>query len=335
MKRFAKNACLLALGLGIVFFLLSKVNVQNLVTILRKGDPILLALGIVLSFMQPVLNTMKWSLLLKNKNIQIPFHHLFSSQMIGLFVSSFFPSKYSGDVYRTYVVSKYSGKTYDSAATVLLQRVSGLFVMGCLGFTASLLVFDLLDNFPLTALIMVTCLAIAVGSCIVFSRTVFKGFDNVLKTLRLNFLRMPAEKLHKAVMEYKDESSLIIQILFLSLLFYIGAFVIVFIGTLFVGANVRFVYVVMVVPIIYLLEALPISINGFGVREGAFTFFFMKVGVSMEQAFAIAVFVLLSRLIKALTGGVFFLFRYLELRKIKGTDTRIVFGTQDIGRVEG
>jgi len=144
MNRLAKNAFFLALGLGIIFFLLSKVNLDSLLSILRKGDPTFLVLGIILSFMQPVLNTIKWDLLLKNRNIQIPFHHLFSSQMIGLFVSSFFPSKYSGDVYRTYVVAKYSGKTYDSAATVLLQRVSGLFVMGCLGFTASLLVFDML-----------------------------------------------------------------------------------------------------------------------------------------------------------------------------------------------
>ena len=201
MKRNMRNYLFLFLGLGIILFLLSKVNVESLVSILQNGDPAFLVVGIVLSFMQLILNTMKWSLLLKNRNIHIPFYHLFSSQMIGLFVSSFFPSKYSGDVYRIYVVAKNTGKTYGSAAAVLLQRVSGLFVMGCLGFTASLFAFDMLDNFTLVALIMGTCLAIAVGSCIVFSRTVFKGFEKVLAAMRLDFLRKLVAKLHAAVME--------------------------------------------------------------------------------------------------------------------------------------
>ncbi len=255
--------------------------------------------------------------------------------MIGLFVSSFFPSKVGGDVYRTYVVAKNTGKTYDSAAAVLLQRVSGLFVMGCLGFTASLLVFDILDSFALTASIMVPCLAIVMGSCIVFSRTVFKGIEKVLATMRLDLVRKPMAKLHAAVMEYKDERTLILKILFLSLLFYIGAFVVVFTAALFVGANVRFVYVVLVVPIIYLLATLPISVNGLGVREGAFTFFFMKVGVPMEQAFAIAIVVLFFRLIKSVAGGVLFLFRYLEFRKMKGADGAILLGTKYMGGAEG
>lgn len=42
----------------------------------------------------------------------------------------------------------------------------------------------------------------------------------------------------------------------------------------------------MVIPLIYLTETLPISINGLGVREGAFVFFFTQAGYAAEKALA-------------------------------------------------
>ena len=87
-----------------------------------------------------------------------------------------------------------------------------------------------------------------------------------------------------------------------------------------VGADVAFGYVVLVVPMIYLLEALPISINGLGVREGAFIFFFTKAGLGFERALAISLMVLFFLLVKVLVGGGFFLLRYLLVRKLRGVE---------------
>jgi hypothetical protein len=64
----------------------------------------------------------------------------------------------------------------------------------------------------------------------------------------------------------------------------------------------------MVIPLIYLTEALPISINGLGVREGAFVFFFTQTGVSKEKALALGLLVISIRYIFVmLTGGSLFL----------------------------
>ena len=335
MTKRTINLCFLVLGLGILLFLLSKVNVDELVGILRNADPTFVSLGILLSLMQPILTTMKWHLLLKNKNIRIPFHHLLASHMIGSFVSSFFPSRYSGDVYRTYVVAKYSGKTYDSAASVALHRLSGLFVMGFLGLSASVFGLYLLDQQALTVAIMMTSVAILGGSTIVFSQKVFQGFDTVLRAIRLNFARGPAAQFHAAIMDYRHETKLILKILFLSLLFYLEAFIIVFTAALAIGAKVPFIYVMLVVPMIYLLEALPISINGLGIREGAFVFFFMRVGLQFEQALAIAVVVLFFRLIKSVSGGCLFLGRYMDFSELPGSKERILTASRSVEKVEG
>lgn len=335
MKRQIRNSLVILFGVGILFFLLSKVQGEKLVTILWGSDPFYLILGMVLSFIQPVFDTMKWNLLLKSKKITIPFYQLFFSQMIGLFVSSFLPSRYSGDIYRAYVVAKHSGQAHDSAAAVLLQRLSGLFVMGLLSCVASAVGIVKMGDYTLVRSVMAGSVAIVVGCVLVFSEAVFRGFDRILKALNLSLVRKPAAKFHKAVMEYRDEKELIANICLLSLLFYLGAFIIVFAATRAVRAEVSFLYVVLVVPIIYLLEALPISINGLGVREGAFAFFFTRVGVSLEQAVAAALVVLFFRLLKSAAGGVLFVCGYVEFRGMKKPHPLLAVRRQDGGRVEG
>ncbi|MFQ5792894.1 MAG: lysylphosphatidylglycerol synthase domain-containing protein, partial [Acidobacteriota bacterium] len=67
-------------------------------------------------------------------------------------------------------------------------------------------------------------------------------------------------------------------------------------------------YCLFITPLILVAQLLP-SINGFGVRESAFVFFFRTIGLSPEQAVALSfvstgVIVLLS-----LAGGAIYAFR--------------------------
>ncbi len=69
------------------------------------------------------------------------------------------------------------------------------------------------------------------------------------------------------------------------------------------GANLTFWQLMTVLPIISLLSALPISIGGWGVREGAFVYFLGILDVPMETAFLISVQVgLIGMLITVLAG---------------------------------
>jgi hypothetical protein len=55
---------------------------------------------------------------------------------------------------------------------------------------------------------------------------------------------------------------------------------------------------VAVVPIVFLSEVLP-SINGIGVRDGAFVFLFTLVGTTAEKAMAVSLMVLAMRYVQS------------------------------------
>ena len=44
----------------------------------------------------------------------------------------------------------------------------------------------------------------------------------------------------------------------------------------------------VIVPVTFLVQMLPVSINGFGVREATFALYFSRVGLPVESALAVS-----------------------------------------------
>jgi len=65
----------------------------------------------------------------------------------------------------------------------------------------------------------------------------------------------------------------------------------------------------VLVPVALVLQLAPISINGFGVREAVFSFFFVRFGLSVEGAVAVSLLGTLLIMLFSLGGGALFLFR--------------------------
>jgi len=315
MNKILKTTIYIFISAAIITYLLYKADLNKVILILNEAKPAMLIVGIILSYGQTIIDAAKWNALLRFKNICIPFFKLIANQMVGLFVSSFLPSRYSGDIYRTYLLSRTSGRPYEIAASVLLQRLSGLFVLGLSGAIGAIVCFFTLKIEVIS--IVVFCTGIAIMACVVilFLTPIKKNLMRIEKISILSFVMKKIVKLHDVVFEYRKNQKLLIKIFSYSLLFYFEAFVIIFTACLAVDEDVHFIYVMLVMPMIYLLEALPISLNGHGIREGAFIYFFGEYGLAFEKAFAISIIVLFYRLLKCLSGGLVFALIHVKIEK--------------------
>lgn len=70
------------------------------------------------------------------------------------------------------------------------------------------------------------------------------------------------------------------------------------------GASIDFWQMMIVLPVISLVAALPISIGGWGVREGAYVYGLGLLGVPLETAFLISVQVGLVSMLTTMLGGI-------------------------------
>jgi glycosyltransferase 2 family protein len=307
MKKKLLNGLYLASGFAILFFLFKQVDPHQMKAILTGADPLILAVMIVLALSQFVLATVVWNLLLIKRGIRVPFWYLVRVYLAGNFLCTMLPTKYTGDIYRTYAVSKRAGSFYDGAAAVLLERLSGIFVLVLMGFIAALFRSDLLGD-QYTTYFMVTFFAgLVTGTWLIFSRPLFRLADHFLGLIRLNVLRRPMTRFHEAIEAYRSDGKFLAGINGLAFVFKTLAFVCIYLAALSLDLPIPFVSLFLIMPLIYVLEALPISINGLGVREGAFVFFFSRVGLSYEQAFALSIVVLFGRMVCVAVGGIAFL----------------------------
>jgi uncharacterized protein (TIRG00374 family) len=72
---------------------------------------------------------------------------------------------------------------------------------------------------------------------------------------------------------------------------------------------VPFVQNLLMYPLIGLLTVVPVTVSGFGVREGGFVFFYSLVGVSAEVAVGVSLLTYLLVIgMPALLGGLLLLF---------------------------
>lgn len=132
------------------------------------------------------------------------------------------------------------------------------------------------------------------GYLSVFILTMF-----VFAPLFLNFVvfRMPQLRNMKGRMRYGvrylkillNNPLLLGRIAAVSLVAQLGLFAAVYVLTLSSGADISFLDLMTVLPIISLIASLPISIGGWGVREGAFVYGLGLLGVPMETAFLISI----------------------------------------------
>jgi hypothetical protein len=65
----------------------------------------------------------------------------------------------------------------------------------------------------------------------------------------------------------------------------------------------------VLVPVAMVIQMLPVSINGFGLREAVFSFFFVRFGLTVEAAVAVSLLGTALIMLFSLGGGALFLLR--------------------------
>jgi uncharacterized protein (TIRG00374 family) len=112
---------------------------------------------------------------------------------------------------------------------------------------------------------------------------------------------------------YRNQKNIILKALIISAVVQLSGFCAVFILALGLGANIPFLACLIFVPLIIIFAAVPISISGIGIREGAFVLLFGLIGIRQDVATALS----LSWFLANSTGSLIGIIEYIRYRKEK------------------
>jgi uncharacterized protein (TIRG00374 family) len=227
--------------------------------------------------------------------------------LIGNFISLFLPTSFGGDVYRIYVLRKFNLDVFRNASSVLFDRLTGLFALASISVLSFFLFYrDIIDyRFILIFFVTVFLFWISASDKMI----------SLLDTIKYKIVK-PIVTILDSFKKYKNNRTLLIKTLIISFVFQNNIIWIVKLYCVALNIDIDLKYLYMFVPLIYLTEVLPISINGLGVREAAFVFFFNMLGRPSEEAIAVSLLVITMRyLFTTAVGGSIFLFTLLRIPK--------------------
>ena len=72
---------------------------------------------------------------------------------------------------------------------------------------------------------------------------------------------------------------------------------------------IGFAELAVIVPITFIVQMLPVSMNGFGVREATFGFYFSRLGLPLESALLVSFMGAALIMLFSLSGGVAYIAR--------------------------
>ena len=295
----------ICLSAGLLYYLFTLIDMDRLLEQLREVDLRYLLIAFLLLVAQIGISSIKWQLILRSDGVLMRLPFLIKTYMIGNFLSLFLPTSFGGDIYRVLAARGINRDLAKSTSSVLFDRLTGVGALVSIGMLAYLA----LPDQPYEPLVLISYVLGVAAFLIVSSETVI-GIINASKVSLV-------KKIGKILMSfrnYRRNPRRLALIILLAFIFQLTIVVINKIYTRALGLDVPFSVLLVIIPLIYLTEILPISINGLGVRESAFGFFFVLIGYTVEDGLAVALLVIGIRYLLGLLGGTLLLLTLITSR---------------------
>lgn len=299
--------------LGLIAFLLTRVDLNKTGAVLAQVQVAPLALALALYFLAIVLGALKWQILVKAQGIDAPLGALLAFALVGLFFGNVMPSNVGGDVVRAYDLARAThGKREAAAISVLVDRLLGLVAfLGAAVAMAALAAVLLTKAAQIEQLIVATVAAAGIfvsGLMLLFSRRISRRAAFLFEYPVLARLKPLAQKIHDALQVYRFRyRALALNVLLSGVIVVLTTFVWYTVGLAVGIANVSFFYFLLFNPLIAFVLLIPISFNGLGPKEAAAVFFFGLINVPQEQALSMSLLFHLIVVATSLPGGVLWL----------------------------
>jgi hypothetical protein len=243
----------------------------------------LLVLAVVAALIGVVLSAWRWQRVLYLFDVRIRLTALFSHYVVGLLVGNVLPSTIGGDVVRVARASNTVGSSSVSFASVVLERLTGFVALPLLVFTGFAISPSLIDHAHAWIALLIAVVTLALLGLILL----LVGHPRLAGRYaeRENWARFIGA-VHIGVERLRREPGQIVPVLGTAMLFQISQ--IAMFGLIFRALDlpVPTSAVIAFAPAVLMLQVLPISFSGLGVREGALVLFLHSFGVSNAQAFA-------------------------------------------------
>jgi uncharacterized membrane protein YbhN (UPF0104 family) len=311
VRRILVPALKVTISAGLLWLLLSRIDLWRLWGYARYASLPWLAAGLALYLGMIVVSAWRWQLLLVAQRIHVSHGRLVNSYLVATFFNNFLPSNIGGDVVRVRDTAPAAGSKTLATTVILMDRgigLLGLFIVAAVGATAT---SALSSSVPWLAPALWIGLAVglAVTIPLVLAPAHVAGLLSPLRRLHAEWVGERITRLTKALGRFGQDPKALVSCL-------LGAVIVQGVLVAFYVAIVRSMHIdvsawhlCVIVPISFIVQMAPVSVNGFGVREATFAYYFSRLHLPTESAIAVSFMGAALIMLFSLSGGAAYILR--------------------------
>lgn len=293
--RFVVTAALLAV-------LALTIDWQTVGERVRDGRWAWLALGIAVLLGALVIGAGRWLALLASARVESRWSVAFRAYMVGTFANNFLPTAFGGDAVRAVSVAPRGRALARAATTVVVDRLTALACLIAVAWIA--IPFDpgSVPGELAVALAVVTVAGLA--AALVGWRAAASPRLRALLPARARPL---AIELHRPLAEFLRDRRLLVRVFALGLVYQALLIASAWAGARAIELELSYPLLAVSATLVLLLTVVPISIAGFGVREGGYVAVLGTAGVGAATATLFSLLTVVMLAAASLPGAAFML----------------------------
>ncbi|MDF2770646.1 MAG: hypothetical protein K0S86_139 [Geminicoccaceae bacterium] len=279
---------------------------HQLVVTLHGSHLGFLAVSLLVTPLVHVQSTMKWYTLTRARRMNVSFRRLYYYFVVGRFYNLILPSNIGGDLIRIRMLGVASGRHADAAATVFVERLTGILTLVvyasiAVAITAASRRLPWVFSAVMlaSAAVAVMCWAIVADRPVRLFTKLFSGRAPLLDALVAKLVRLRA-----AIVVFRGMPSALAVAFGHSVVFYVLCVADIWLTLRVFDRVAGFSMMLLAVPVVMLVMNVPLSVGNIGVLEFAYTVVLGAFGVSPTAALSTVMLMRVKMILAAAGGGV-------------------------------
>ena len=303
MKKVFLLAFRVAISIGLLAFLFSKIDLGSILGVILSADIYYAILSVFSFFVIYVISFYRWKMLLDAQSVLLPLKRILSSFSGGLFFSLFLPSTIGGDIARSVDLGVHTRRRSVVIASVLLDRISGFVGLVIVAIFALMFGYRFVQEAMVYRVVLLLAVLLGAVLVVLFNKKIYARLS---RTRKENAILSSLKRLHAEIYFFRSKPQILAFNLFLSIVIQAGSSLTAYFILRCIRVTINIAYPFILTPVITAITVLPISIGGLGLRDASSVFFYTKVGVAKDSAFAHSLLSFSLIVLFGLIGGIIY-----------------------------